>query len=203
MKSLSIPKLIVFILFSMGVLVVYYKKVLTNKEGVDKKLILIKHIGILFAITGLLNIVSIQNGDNIKIFTGLVVFIIINIYNIDHSVTKCKFPPLYKVNLYGRSIIIILFSALLLYYSYQGTLFRFLYSEVDEESGDTKYTVTELEDKLGETKTIAPDYCPDMTDNEYKKSDDWINLSSAQKNACSAAYSEEYERKDISNKIYA
>ena len=67
----------------------------------------------------------------------------INIYNINHSINKCNFPTLYKVNLFGRSSAIILFVALLLYYSHKGNIFRFLYSDVKLDSGNKAFTVLE------------------------------------------------------------
>ena len=141
---------------------------------------------------GLLSIFSTMKEDNEKFIILIIILLLTTIYNIDHSIHKCNFETLYKVNLFGRSAIVLLFISLLLYYSYEGEFFRFLYSERELDSGDSKYTVDELEDKL-KLDTSIPDYCPDMDNDDYK--DDpvsdaykkWDKLSSKKKNNCLVA----------------
>ena len=212
MKSISLPKMAMFIIVLIGLSVLYYKKVLSVNNDGNKLLKGFKHLFAVLVLLGLLSLFS-----TIKSVTGqfvLLVFIafMINIYNINHSINKCNFPTLYKVNLFGRSSAIILFVAVLIYYSYQGNFFRFLYSDVELDSGTKQYTVSELNTKLKlnlKKRDEMPSYCPNMNKNDYKDdptSDDnkqWSELSSEKRNNCLASHSSINERKDISDKIYA
>ena len=211
-NSLDLTKLFFFILLIIGLSVLYYKKVLSVNNDGHKLLKGFKHLFSVLVLLGLLSLFS-----TIKSVTGqfvLLVFIafMINIYNINHSINKCNFPTLYKANLFGRSSAIILFVALLLYYSYQGNFFRFLYSDIKLDSGTKQYTVSDLGKKLKlnlKKRDEMPSYCPNMDKNDYKDdptSDDnkqWRELSSEKRNNCLVSHSSINERKDISDKIYA
>jgi|TARA_Y100000389_G_C17346008_1_gene455874 hypothetical protein len=206
MKSLSIVRLIIFLLVGTGLTTLYYRKFLKVGEGVNKKLQMGKYVLGMFILFGLLSIFSTVEGEMGKFIILLVVLLIINVVNINHSVVKCNFPTLYKINLFGRSSLIIIVIAALLYYSYEDNFFRFLYaeSELDSSSKSTtnKYTVDELEDKFKIGQNI-PKYCPDMDDDKYKTTDKWKRISPEKRNNCLASHSAKYERDDITNKIYA
>jgi len=207
MKSIDLSKTVFFILFLIGIFILYYKKVLSVNNDGNKLLKGLKHLFALFVLMGLLSLFS-----TIKSVTGqfvilLCILFIINIFNINYSINKCNFPTLYKVNLFGRSSFIILIIALLLYYSYSGNLFRFLYSESELDSATTKKTVSVIEEKL-KKKIELPKYCPDMDSDDYKDilTDDgekWNNLDPKKQKKCKAVYSEKNRRDDIDKKIYA
>ena len=207
-KSLDLTKSFFFILLIIGLAFLYYKKVLSVNNDGNKLLKGLKHLFAVLVLLGLLSLFS-----TIKSVTGqfvLLIFIavIINLYNINHSINKCNFPTIFKVNLFGRSSVIIIFIALLLYYSYEGNIFRFLYSDVKLDSGNKAFTVLDLKNKL-DIKVKMPAYCPDMDNDDYKDnplSDEnkkWKKLSDEQRKQCSAKRSEKSERDDIDSGVYA
>lgn len=163
MKSLSMVRLIIFLIVSIGLATLYYKKILKVKVGTNKKLEMGKYILGILILSGLLSIISTIKDEMGKLIIVTVLLLIINMVNINHSISKCGYPTLYKINLFGKSSIVIIIIALLLYYSYEDQFFRFLYSESELDSSSksitNKYTVDELEDKFKIGEAIPP-YCP-------------------------------------------
>jgi len=208
MKSISIVRLLIFAIISITLSIIYYKKILKVESGGNKKLLMLTHILGLLSLFGLLSIFSSIKGSTGKTIILVFVVLIINIFNINQSITKCGYPTLYKVNLFGKSSFIIIIISLLIYYSYEDNFFRFLYAESELDSSSksltNKFTVDELKDKFKILK--MPPYCPDfgdMGDDKYKTTKKWKKLSSKHKKNCLATYSSINERKDITDKIYA
>jgi hypothetical protein len=163
MKSLSMVRVVIFLIVSISLSILYYKKVLKAGEGDNKKLLMGKKILGIFVLFGLLSVFSTIKDTTGKFIILVVVLLIINIFNINQSITKCGYPTLYKINIFGKSSFVIIIIAMLLYYSYENQFFRFLYSESELDSSTksttNKYTVDELEDKFKIGEAMPP-YCP-------------------------------------------
>ena len=211
--SISVGKSFIFLIFvCVPLSILYYRKVLSVGSKEDKVLKSLKHGFTVLTLLGLLSIFSTVKSVTGKFILLLVITLIANLYNIDHSITKCNFPPMYKVNIFGRSSIIIFIIALLLFYSYEGSFFRFLYSERSTgDSGKVDTTVADLEDKL-KVGVKLPTYCPGaaaMKSKEYEEDPKssagimWAKLDPEKKQECLSIFSEKMEREDISEKIYA
>jgi hypothetical protein len=164
MKSLSMVRLLIFVTISITLSIVYYKNILKVESGGNKNLTMVKHILGLLVLFGLLSVFSSMKGNTGKSIILVVIILIINVFNINQSITKCDYPTLYKVNLFGRSSFVIIIISMLLYYSYEEQFFRFLYAESELDSSSksitNKFTVDELEDEL-KLNSIPP-YCPDI-----------------------------------------
>ena len=209
--SISVKKLIVFLIVCIGLSILYYKKVLSVESKENKVLKSLKHGFAILSLVGLLSIFSTVKSITGKFILLVVITLIANLYNINHSITKCNFPPMYKVNIFGRSSMIIFIVASLLYYSYEGSFFRFLYSERRPDSGKTDTTVADLEDAL-KIGVKLPTYCPDaaeMNSKEYEEDPEsdagkkWAGLDPEKRQECLSIFSEQMERRDMSEKIYA
>ena len=183
MKSLSMVRAVIFLIVSISLSILYYKKVLKAGEGVNKQLLMGKTLLGVFILFGLLSVFSTIKDEMGKFIILVVVLLIINIFNVNQSITKCGYPTLYKINLFGKSSFIIIIIAVLLYYSYEDQFFRFLYSESELDSSTksttNKYTVDELEDKFKIGEAIPP-YCP--------------TIPAEPENVCVSATNKEYSK---------
>jgi hypothetical protein len=165
MKSLSMVRLVIFLTISITLSIIYYKNILKVDTGGNKKILMVKHILGLFVLFGLLSVFSSVKDTTGKTIILVVLLLIINIFNVNQSITKCGYPTLYKVNLFGRSSFIIICISMLIYYSYEDDFFRFLYAESELDSSSKSftntYTVDELKDELKINRSMPP-YCPDI-----------------------------------------
>jgi len=196
-EELSIPKIVVSIIVVAVLAIIYYTKVLDISEGENKGVKLLKHLFVILVLVGFLSIFNTLKDTTGRFMILLIMLLIINVYNINHSISKCKVETAYEVNLLTRSSIIIVIVSLLLYYSSENDIFSMFYSDADLPI--TKEVSTEI--VLAEPE--MPDFCPDMTDSDYKTDYTWTKLTEGEKNDCHATFSEISERTDIDEDVYA
>jgi len=201
--NISAGKLVAFIIFIVVSVIIYYKKVKVS-EGSTRNLQLLKLVLGMIVFIGLIKSLSSIQSISGKVIIIAVLALAINFYNLNHSVSKCDYPDLYKFNLLGRSSIIIIIVILIIWYSLDTDIFSFLYT--DEDTSTT--TVTDLFDTITLYGTDIGKDCPDMNNSDYKDINTsagkkWSELSKEEQHDCSARSSEVSERKDIKAKIYA
>jgi len=205
--NLSFGNVILFILFSIGLTVLYYKKIMTIRPGENKKIEMLKKMSYLFILAGIVNTFTTTNDIDFKTLLLVILVVFVNLYNIHVSLKKCpSYPNLYKIRLYVRTIIVIIILSLFLRYSDSRGLFSFLYGGPADSSVTTIDDIsTKIDLKL---RGNIPKYCPNMKNDNYtdeKTSEGklWKSLSSPQKNNCLASDAAIREGGDISDKIYA
>lgn len=210
-NRLDIKKTIIFLVVFIVVLVIYYKKFLTILDNESKPKQMIKRILYIFIIVGLINTFSYTNDKTLKIMLLVLILAGITIYNIHHSLKKCKDISFqYKLTLYVRIILVIIMVAVLINFVNDNELFSFLYEDfVRDKGSDFVGRKRRSNDTIDLSKRDKiPDYCPDM--NTYTSNTDQINiwnrLSSEQKNNCLVSHSssdgDKGERNDIYSNVY-
>jgi len=196
-KVLSIPKIILFVVLLIGLGYVYYKNVLDVSEDGNKALKLLKHSFIVLVLSGFLSILHSVETNTEKFIIVLGILLIINLYNVSHSLGKCKYKPAYEINMIGRSSIILLIISLLLYYSSENNIFGVLYSDRDIDVG---VAGKDIPTKITLGKTTMPTYCPDMSKGTPK----WRKtITKERKTICRNTYAEMSERSDVDSGVYA
>ena len=203
-QNMSAGKFIFFILSLIAMIFIYYKKILQAEGDEIKGLKMMKQLFGLLIIMGLIYTISNTPDTTGKFITLLVLTLMLNVYNINSSVKKCKYPTLYKINLFAKSSILLIVIASIIYYSLDNNILSFLYTDIDSSTT----TTTDIIDKIKIGGSSIPDYCPNMHSDDYKdaltkEGIKWQKLSSAERTNCSSSQSELNERKDITNKIYA
>jgi len=194
----SIPKMILFVVLFIGLGFVYYKKILDVSDGENKTLKLLKHSFAVLVLLGLLSTFTSVKNKTGRFIIILVILLVINMYNISHSIGKCKYEVEYKINVIGRSTIILLIISLLLYYSSENNISEILYSESELAAGVSGSK--DIEKKITLGKTTMPTYCPDMSEDDPK----WgKNITPERKTICRNTYDEISERRDIEDDLYA
>jgi len=158
---------------------------------------MVKHVIGFMVIIGLIDILSVMSEPTGRLIIALVIALLVNFYNITHNIKKCNYPDLYKINLIGRSSIIIMVMMIFIWYALDNDLFSFLYSEVD--TSDT--TLGSTIDKVTFwTKSDDTTGCPNPT------SDKWKELSKDEKKRCEEAHRaalDKERREEITDKVYA
>lgn len=207
-NRLDITKTIIFLVVFIVVLLVYYKKFLKIQESESKPKQMVKRILYIFIIIGLINTFSYTNDKILKIMLLVLILAGITIYNIHHSLKKCKDISFqYKLTLYVRIILVIIMVAVLINFVNDNELFSFLYEDFVRDTGSdfvgrgsrTTYTIDlSQRDKM-------PEYCPDMktyTSNtaEINK---WNDLTNEEKNNCLVSHSGSDRGKGERNDIYS
>ena len=203
-QNISAGKFVFFILTLIAMIFIYYKKILQSEGDEIKGLKMMKQIFGLLIIIGLINTISNTPEMSGKFLILLILTIMLNIYNINYSLKKCKYPSLYKINLFARSSILLIVFASIIYYSLDNDILSFLYTDIDSSSS----TITDIFDSIKVGGSSIPDYCPNMNSDDYKdeltkEGIKWQKLTSDERNKCSSSNSELTERKDITNNIYA
>jgi len=193
----SIPKMILFVVLFIGLGFVYYKKILDVSDGENKTLKLLKHSFAVLVLLGLLSTFTSVKNKTGRFIIILVILLVINMYNISHSIGKCKYEVEYKINVIGRSTIILLIISLLLYYSSENNIFGVLYSDRDIDVG---VAGKDIPTKITLGKTTMPTYCPDMSKGTPK----WRKtITKERKTICRNTYAEMSERSDVDSGVYA
>ena len=98
-------------------------------------------------------------------------YIFLQLYNIHFSLRKCDNIPIqYKITIYIRTFIIIVFAALFMNYINGTQVFSFLYGQ--EVNSDISGAVS-FDDvgNIFKNRDQIPSYCPDMSDGSIKQSD--------------------------------
>jgi len=149
-------KLVFFVLFLVGGLVVYYTKILSVYAGEKKTFKMMKQLLYVLILVGIISILVSTKSTDLKIMLAVVITSFVNIYNINHSTKKCNYPSLYKLKLYIKSTIFIIVLSFIVYYSNEkGGVFNFLYvKKITGDDDDDKVDV-----KLWESG--ATSLCPD------------------------------------------
>jgi hypothetical protein len=209
--DLDMKKTLIFLIVFIVVLLVYYKKILTIQDNETKPKQMIKRILYIFIIIGLINTFSYTTDKTLKIMLLVVILAGITIYNVHHSLKKCKDISFqYKLTLYVRIILVIITLAILINFVNNNELFSFLYKDFVRDPGSdfvgggsrTTYTIDLSQ------RDEMPDYCPDMktyTSNtaEINK---WNDLTNEEKNNCLVSHSGsdggKGERNDIYSNVY-
>lgn len=210
-NRLDITKTIIFLVVFIVVLLVYYKKFLKIQESESKPKQMIKRILYIFIIVGLINTFSYTTDKTLKIMLLVLILAGITIYNIHHSLKKCKDISFqYKLTLYVRIILVIIMVAVLINFVNNNELFSFLYEDFVRDTGSEFVgrgsRTTDTIDLSQRDK--MPEYCPDMktyTSNtaEINK---WNDLTNEEKNNCLVSHSgsdgDKGERNDIYSNVY-
>ena len=199
-NKLSTTRVIAFFIGFFVLFFVYYTRMLTVKEGGNKKVKMIKIMMMLFVLFGLVNTFLTTNDTDLRILLLSLIISCIIILNLHANLKKCPtIPTQYKITLYVKIIVIVLISALVLRNANNTGLLTFLYSPEEIKTDvDTNDNISDI--------VKYKDYCPDMK--QYNIPDTaaetvWKSLSSEQKNNCIARKSEIYQREDIDDDIYA
>jgi len=202
MNGYKLAGLIVgIILFS----IFYYKKLLSIQPGESKSTEMFKRLLLVMAFIGLLHIFSITRDKVLKIMLLVILVIVVTLYNVNHSLKKCKEIAFqYKLTLNVRIIIVIIIMALLLNYANNYELFSFLYEDLIKNKNSASITNSGSINLNLSKRDRLPEYCPDMTkytsdDKEMKK---WSKLSSKEKNNCLVSQAGKRAHSDIYEDIY-
>lgn len=210
-NRLDITKTIIFLVVFIVVLLVYYKKFLKIQESESKPKQMIKRILYIFIIIGLINTFSYTTDKTLKIMLLVLILAGITIYNIHHSLKKCKDISFqYKLTLYVRIILVIIMVAVLINFVNDNELFSFLYEDFVRDTGsDFVGRGSRTTDTIDlSQRDKMPEYCPDMktyTSNtaEINK---WNDLTNEEKNNCLVSHSGsdggKGERNDIYSNVY-
>jgi hypothetical protein len=193
-------RLLIFAICMIILTGIYYRFMLSVGENESKGIKLMIHLFGINIIFGLIYVASKSTKGVGQFLMILLLLILINIYNINTSIKKCNYPKLYKFNLFGRSSLIIIILASIVYFSLNNDIFSFLYSsESDKPYLDQKGTNwTDID--LADVK--LPHYCPDM--NNLDESDEkWKSLTADKQSKCKQKQVEINERNDMSSGIYA
>ena len=197
--KLSIWKTILFIIFLIGSPLLYYHKGLKVDETQNKLFALMRQLSAIIIVVGLINMFSSSSDKVFKIVLLVVMVCMFNIYNIHTALKKCKsVPQQYKLTLYVWTVIITIILAMILNNANNYVLISYLYEDTEiarhESIGKDGSSISFIKrDRL-------PKYCPD---DMSKTSDEWVKLSTEEKNNCSQAWSEKAERDDIYSDVYA
>lgn len=146
----------------------------------------------IISVSMIINFTTIKKNDDKMLYIILLV-IIINILNINHAVTGCKYPLSKKIYLSIRSAIIVLIIGAILKYSLNNRISDLLFTrKLDSDKGWPGFHELDVKSNIEK-----PDYCIDSDDEYY---DEKVKkLTKEKRDSCN-----EYEkRKDISDKIYA
>ena len=211
--KLSVVRTVTFLFFLLLVLIYYYKNILTVKDGVSKNNQLVKKLIYITIALGLINTFSITTDGEFKIVILTLIIYFFTVYNIHFSLRKCDNIPIqYKITIYIRTFIIIVFAALFMNYINGTQVFSFLYGQ--EVNSDISGAVS-FDDvgNIFKNRDQIPSYCPDMSDGSYKETSDgnknnkiWNKLSNEEKNNCIASLSSNKDsgrRKEIYDDVYA
>jgi hypothetical protein len=199
-NKLSPARVIIFILVLIILFYYYYTKSLKGIDGKGVKII--KLVLKIIVVFGLVNTYLTTIDIDLKILLLCLLIIILIIGNLNPALKKCpNISSQYKVTLYIKIIIVVFVAAYLIRMFDKTGLLTFLYSSKSIAESDNDNVISEL------VKYKKDDYCPNMNNypNKFDKNEQsvWSALSSEQKNNCIARKSGAYERKDISQDIYA
>ena len=208
-NRLDMSKTIYFLVAITIFIIIYYKKLLTIEANESKPKQMLKRILYILILLGFINTFSYTTDKTLKILLLVILIAGITIYNLHHSLKKCKEVPFqYKLTLYVRIIIVIIVMSIILNFVNDNELFSFLYEDFVRNKGGEifgKNSVNQI-DLSGRDK--LPDYCPDMTkytsDKDERKK--WDNLSPQEKNNCLVSHSAsdkgKGQREDIYSEVY-
>ena len=80
----------------------------------SKKIKMTQHVFGFIILSGLISSFTTAKDQTFKSLLLVMIVVIITIYNINHSIKKCDYPNLYKLNLYIRTIIVIILDIIVL-----------------------------------------------------------------------------------------
>lgn len=195
------PKLAGLLVFTGLFSVIYYKKLLSVKEGESKKIEMIKHVLVVFIILGLLNTLTITTDENYKALVLVIIICLINIYNGRHIFKYCpNIPFQFKITQYIRMTIVIIVLAILIKYTNEHGLLTLIYKDSTVGGGGDKGKVErELEKLRIKLSDNLPSFCPDMNKDKI----DWGSLAQPSQQACINKHNEINQRLDLASNIYA
>lgn len=165
--ALNYPNIILFIIFCISVLSGYYKFLLTTDDGEDKKIKMFKRVLGFLMILGFVQIYTITEEQQVKVFLIVIAAFILNIYTVVHSTKFCNFPRLFVIRLSLYTGALTLFVGGLLWYSSFNSLFGFMVDEDEEISDMVGDTFTS---DLVDSVTISEsEYsgCPEPDSDDY------------------------------------
>ena len=183
----------------------YYKKLLSIQPGESKSTEMFKRLLLVMAFIGLLHIFSITRDKVLKIMLLVILVIVVTLYNVNHSLKKCKEIAFqYKLTLNVRIIVVIIIMALLLNYANNYEFFSFLYEDLIKNKNSASITKSGSINLNLSKRDRLPEYCPDMKtytsdDKEMKK---WSKLSDEKKNNCLVSQAGKRAHSDIYEDIY-
>lgn len=164
--DINYTNLILFLIILVGSLGGYYKFILKENEGEDKKIKMLKRILMFIIVAGILHVYSITEKAELKQFFVVVLAVLVNIYTVMHSTKQCNYPTMYKIQLSFYSGVITLFIAGALWYTTNNSLFGFVLNQEVTKKIDKVTKTFDAKLLTGITDSDKVD-CPDKTHDDY------------------------------------
>lgn len=165
--AVNIPHVLILLVVITALLVGYYLK-MNVQEGESKSFKLFKLVLMILIGLGIIGLFAMSQSDEFKAFWVILITILLNVFTVIHSTTKCDYPKLYIIQLSLYSALLVAITASILWYTHFHDLLGLFVTDLDsslDEGGDDNFDSDEL--SMGQIYEESTEDCPDRDDEDY------------------------------------
>lgn len=165
--AVNIPHVLILLVVITALLVGYYLK-MNVQEGESKSFKLFKLVLMILIGLGIIGLFAMSQSDEFKAFWVILITILLNVFTVIHSTTKCDYPKLYIIQLSLYSALLVAITASILWYTHFHDLMGLFVTDLDsslDEGSDDNFDSDEL--SMGQIYEESTEDCPDRDDEDY------------------------------------